>query len=165
MKKFLLLLMVGIFVVGCVGCGCSQNSSSGSNSSEKFVYEVGDVIAYGDETVIVTNFEQNYDSGDPSIVPSKGKQFVKVDLTLENKSEDDIVIDAYEFKLEDSNGNLESIAIPTYSLENQFLSVELVQDGKTSGSLVFEAPINDKNLKLVYDPGFYDGDRLEINLQ
>ena len=66
--------------------------------------------------------------------------------------------------MQNSKGSIESISSTTYSLKDVFDNVKLVPGGEKSGSMVFEAPKDDKELKLVYKSSLFSSKELKINL-
>lgn len=125
---------------------------------------MGDVINFEGEEVTVTNVERNYDTGNQYSTPKTGNEFVKITVNIKNISNKEISVGAHEFELQNSKGSIESIASPTYSLEDVFDNAKLISDGEKSGSMIFEAPKDDEGLKLVYKPSFLSSKELKISL-
>ena len=181
MKKFLILSLFLILSISFTGCSSEKNQESSDNSnndssqvsndsssnnsdSETAEYKVGDTINFEGEEITITDVQRNYDTGNEYIKPKEGKEFIKISINLKNVSEKEISVSALEFNLQDSNGAIMSIAAPTYSLDDYFDSVKLISEGAKSGSVVFEAPKDDANLKLIYQPSFLSDKKLTIAL-
>ena len=139
-----------------------ENKNSGSNGSyqtqkgdskkeEKTEFNVGDIIAFDGKELTVEKVERNWNSGNAYLKPKDGKEYVKVSVKIENKSETEMNYNVFEFKAEDSNGAAESADGQTYSLPDSLGSGDLVKGGKKSGSMIFEVPAG-SSLKLHYQP-------------
>lgn len=160
------------------GQGKTSSVSSNSSNSEtskktdeskdtvatKEVYEVGETVAMDDKELTVTKVTRNYNTGNQYSTPKSGKEFVKVSLKLENKSNNELHAGSYDFNIIDSSGAKETPAAPTYSLNDEFESVQLVSGGVREGSLVFEVQKDDSNLTLVYEPSWFSNHQIKIKL-
>ncbi len=175
MKKILIIFMVAIISIACVGCGdtnSSQESSteappasnSDSSKNENLEYKAGDVINFEGEEITLTNVQKNYNTGNQYSKPASGKEFIKVTVTIKNVSNENISVNPLEFKIQTSNGVQESVSGETYSLDDKFISAELISQGTITGSIIFETPKDDSSLKLVYQPNLFKGKQISINL-
>ena len=150
-----------------------ENKNSGSNGSsqtqnseskkEKTEFNVGDIIAFDGKELTVEKVERNWNSGNAYLKPKDGKEYVKVSVKIENKSETEMNYNVFEFKAEDSNGAAESADGQTYSLPDSLGSGDLVKGGKKSGSMIFEVPAG-SSLKLHYQPSFWSNRKVIVNL-
>ena len=151
-----------------------ENKNSGSNGSyqtqkgdskkeEKTEFNVGDIIAFDGKELTVEKVERNWNSGNAYLKPKDGKEYVKVSVKIENKSETEMNYNVFEFKAEDSNGAAESADGQTYSLPDSLGSGDLVKGGKKSGSMIFEVPAG-SSLKLHYQPSFWSNKKVIVNL-
>lgn len=179
MKKLLTILMVVGMSTAFVGCGgtktkessdsqssqSSESSSSTLNSEQDSAeYKVGDVISFEGEEITVTDVKRNSSTGNTYEKPKENHEFIKISVNIKNVSDKDVSISSYEFKLQNSNGAVEDSSYLTPSLEDAFDSAELVPGGSKAGSIIFEAPKGDANLKLVYEPSVLSNKKLKINL-
>lgn len=146
----------------------SENNRSSDKSENKEVeksqYAVGDVIKFDDKEVTVTNVKRNYNTGNEFSRPKSGKEFVKVTVKVRNKSDNTISIDLSDFKIQDSNGVIDTYSAPTFSLEDELETTQLAPEGTITGSIIFEVPKGDKNLVLIYKPNFWYDKKIEIKL-
>lgn len=159
---WVIIVVVAGFIIGLVNMGNSNNpkkvdggdnSSSMSNSdSQKNEFKVGDTIAIEDYEVTVLDVVRNFDSGNPYITPKDGKEFVKVNIQVVNKSDETKSYNVLEWKIQDSDGAIESPDGLSYTVDDGLNSGELASGGKKNGSIVFEAPAGDAGLKLHYKP-------------
>ena len=130
---------------------------------EKTEFKVGDIIAFDGKELTVEKFERNWNSEKAYIKPKDGKEYVKVSVKIENKSETEMNYNVFEFKAEDSNGAAESADGQTYSLPDSLGSGDLVKGGKKTGSMIFEVPAGSQ-IKLHYQPSFWSNKKVIVNL-
>ena len=143
--------------------GSSQTQNSEKKKEEKTEFNVGDIIAFDGKELTVEKVERNWNSGNAYLKPKYGKEYVKVSVKIENKSETEMNYNVFEFKAEDSNGAAESANGQTYSLPDSLGSGDLVKGGKKSGSMIFEVPAG-SSLKLHYQPSFWSNKKVIVNL-
>ena len=141
----------------------SQTQNSDSKKEEKTEFNVGDIIAFDGKELTVEKVERNWNSGNAYLKPKDGKEYVKVSVKIENKSETEMNYNVFEFKAEDSNGAAENADMQTYSLPDSLGSGDLVKGGKKSGSMIFEVPAG-SSLKLHYQPSFWSNKKVVVNL-
>lgn len=65
----------------------AQNVSNQA-TEEKTDFTVGDVISYKGKEITVLSVERKYDSNNEFYQPKDGKEFVKINIKVENKSEE-----------------------------------------------------------------------------
>ena len=143
--------------------GSSQTQNSESKKEEKTEFNVGDIIAFDGKELTVEKVERSWNSGNAYLKPKEGKEYVKVSVKIENKSETEMNYNVFEFKAEDSNGAAERFDFQTYSLPDSLGSGNLVKGGKKSGSMIFEVPTG-SSLKLHYQPSFWSNKKVIVNL-
>ena len=143
--------------------GSSQTQNSEKKKEEKTEFNVGDIIAFDGKELTVEKVERNWNSGNSYLKPKDGKEYVKVSVKIENKSETEMNYNVFEFKAEDSNGAAENTNMQTYSLPDSLGSGDLVKGGKKSGSMIFEVPAG-SSLKLHYQPSFWSNKKVIVNL-
>lgn len=161
-KKWWFWAIIVVIVIAIGGAGASSNndpkkvgegdSSENSETSEQSTFSVGDVIAVDGMEVSVTSIQRNW-TGEYS-KPSEGKEYVKVNLQINNKSDEKKDYNALSWKMEDSDGDINTYSI-TIDNKDALNSGELAKDGTKKGSLVFEVPKDDKNLKIHYLPTIF----------
>lgn len=142
-----------------------NNNSSNTNQTEtKKDFVIGDVISFKGGEISVKSVVHNYNTGNSYYVPKKGKEFVKVNLLIENKDNDNFQYNSNDWKMQDSNGAMESYdwIIPN---DDELGHGDLIKGGKKTGSLVFVVPKDDKGLVLHYRPSSYHPvDEIKIKL-
>lgn len=115
---------------------------------------IGDPVLAGGIEVIVNSIERNYNPKYAN--PSDGMEYVKVNLSLKNNSDEIQSYNALHFKVEDSNGAIETYTSAAMAQADDSLKHgDLAAHGSKNGSIVFEIPISDSNLKLhIYENSF-----------
>lgn len=172
-KKLWFWVIVAIIIIG-IGAAATgandeptkvdENDNSSSSQQEQTEFKVGDVIAHDGKEITVKSIERNYDSGNQFIQPAEGKEYVKVNVYIENKSDDKISYNVYDWELQDSDGDIKSAAGLTYSIDDGLGSGDLAKGGKKSGALIFEVPKDDAGLELHYKASFWSDKTINIKL-
>ncbi|MDR0591170.1 MAG: DUF4352 domain-containing protein [Candidatus Nomurabacteria bacterium] len=177
-KKWWFWLIIVVIIIGVAAAaggskdeaqkvGENKSTSQGANNTteqeEKTEFKVGDIIAFDGKEVTVTSVERNYNSGNQFITPAEGKEYVKVNVLIENKSDSTASYNVLEWKIEDGNGAIEDADGLSFTIDDALSSGELSKNGKKSGAIVFEAPLGDA-LTLHYQPGFWSNKEVTIKL-
>jgi hypothetical protein len=125
-------------------------------------FKVGQVIQMKDYQLTVNSVKKANAMGYST--PDKGKEFITVNLTIQNKGEKEVSYNPLDFKIQDSDGNQTSETYVT--IENKLHYGSLASGGKVTGAIVFEVPKADTNLKLIYQPNVWlDNQRITVDLQ
>ena len=165
---FWILLVV---IVGVIGAGSSQNgakvvNSNNSNQSselqnaEKTEFKVGETIAFDGKEVTVKSLERNWTSSNQFIKANEGKEFVKANVSIVNKSNSELSFNTFDWKIEDANGAIEGPSF-TASDSDSLGSGNLAVNGKKEGSVIFEVPIG-SSIKIHYQPLFWSNKKIVI---
>ena len=103
---------------------------------------------------IVKSVDRNYVANYSN--PKDGMEYVKVNISIKNASKDIQSYNALHFKIEDSNGSIETYANAMMAQADDSLKHgDLAIGGTKEGSIVFEVPYGDTGLKLhIYKNGF-----------
>ncbi|MHB1413793.1 MAG: DUF4352 domain-containing protein [Chloroflexota bacterium] len=86
--------------------------------------------------------------------PKSGKEYLVLVVGIKNLSSKRVSYNSWDFKIKDSNGNIQGEAI-VFGLGDdvpELGSGELAPDGYVGGALVFEVPKGDQHLALIWDP-------------
>ena len=138
------------------------NSTASTNSNKTVVHKVGKVIDVKGKELTIKTVTKDYKSGNDFFKPESGNQYIKIDFTIENNTDNSINVSPFEFKILDSNGVYHGTA---HILKHSFFHTELAKGGILSNSIAFEVPKNDNDLKLIYDPSsIWSDDHVEIKL-
>ena len=163
----IIVLVIGGIVVGVSGGSKSNDGNSGNSSSSptQTTYNVGDTISANGLSVTVKGVERNYSTGKEYITAPDGKEYVKVNISIENQSNDKASFNALDWSIEDSNGVIDNyMSAAMASADDNLGSGDLAKGGKKTGSIVFQVPSGDSGLKLHYKPSFWSGNEYTINL-
>ena len=164
----IILFLVSLAAVGTiVATGIATGIAKSSDSSAEIVnnFKVGDVISFDSKKINVSTPERNWNSGNQFITPDSGNEFIKIQVTIENDSNNEVAYNTFDWKLQDSKGVIKDISSATYGTDGALNSGELAPSGKVSGFLIFEVASGDNNLTLRYEPSFWSDRKIEIKLQ
>lgn len=167
-KKWWFWVIIVFITAGAFGAKDNTPKKVGDNngnssSQEQTVFKVGDVISYKGKEITVKSVDRNYNTGNEFSKPKEGKEFVRVHLFIENKSDEKMSYNAFNWEMQDSTGDIKS---QTFAVDdNNLSSGELAKGGKKTGTIVFEVPKDDKNLTLHHKDSFFSNKTVEIKLQ
>lgn len=139
MKKAIVVLLSLMMVFMFVACGEEEVASEPVGLNEAAVYE--------DVSYTVTDVEHS--NGGEWDTPEEGNEYVIVTVEIENNSEETIDYNEYDWKMLNSQGQLDDVTFITLDTENELSSGSLTKGGKKVGKLVFEEP-KDESLTLQY---------------
>lgn len=134
-----------------------------TSKSETLEYNQGDAATLGDGVIKVTKVEKS--QGNDWDKPKSGKEFVIITVSIENKGKNKLSYNPYDFKLQNSQGQQESITFTTINSDTSLSSGELVAGGKVSGTIAFETTKGDKDLPLIYSDSIWSSKELKIKLK
>lgn len=134
-----------------VGESGSTDNSTGQTSQQKTEFAVGDIIAVDGKEITVESVDRNWNSGNTFITPAEGKEYVKVNVKIENKSSSEIDYNSFDWKMQDSSGVIVDVDMNSFG-DGMMKSGSLAEGGKVVGSMIFEVPKDDTGLKLQYKP-------------
>ena len=180
-RRFLLAFTAALLIVlmGASGCGGSPSSSSDQKKAEdKTDYAVGETIAYEGKAVTVVSVERNYhfddkyytpeknyDSGNKYDKPEAGKEFVKVNIKMDNKSDANVSYNSNEWEIQDSSGDIQKVDKRLQlTADGALHSGELAPGGSKTADLYFQAPSGDAGLVLHYQPAYANNKTYNIKL-
>lgn len=169
-KKWWFWLLIIIIVIGAINAGNNNNNdkttptaSSSSTQNEKTEYNQGEEAILGKGAITVTKVEKS--QGTQWDKPKSGKEFVIVHLTIENKGNSNLSYNPFYFKMQNSQGQQESMTFTTVDQDTSLQSGELIPGGKVSGTIAFEQPKGDTGLVLIYNDSIWSSKELKIKLQ
>lgn len=142
-----------------------DKSNDDSEKEDEKVFSVGDLISYDEKYISITNVQRNYKSENSFNKPRDGKEYLRLHISLQNKSKSNMNIYSSDFKVRDGNGVIHS---SSYLSDDDHFGVwsdsELAPNGKISGTLTFEIPKGDKNVVVQYNPSFWSNKGVEIKI-
>ncbi len=164
----LIVAVIAVFMAYSMHKGLEKAVDEVSNAldnskTETLEYNQGDVATLGDSTVKVTKVEKS--QGNDWDKPKSGKEFVIITVSIENKGKNKLSYNPYDFKLQNSQGQQESITFTTINSDTSLSSGELVAGGKVSGTIAFETTKGDKGLSLIYSDSILSSKELKIKLK
>lgn len=170
-KKWWFWLLVIIVIVGIAGSGSNNNdkttqtassSTTSTTQNEKTEYNQGEEAILGKGAITVTKVEKS--QGSEWDKPKSGKEFVIVHLTIENKGNSNLSYNPFYFKMQNSQGQQESMTFTTVDQDTSLQSGELIPGGKVTGTIAFEQPKGDTGLVLIYSDSIWSSKELKIKL-
>lgn len=181
-KKWWFWVIIVVVLIGIGGAGASNNkdaqkvgeseSSESADTGEKSenkenqTFKVGDVVKIEDQEILVSSVKRNYAPVNEFVKVPEGKEYVKVDVQVQNKSKDTQDYNTLYWKMETSDGVIDDyMSAMMAQADDAFGSGDLAADGTKKGSIVFEIPKDDKALKLHYKPNLFTSREAVIELQ
>ena len=170
-KKWWFWVLIIIVIVGIASNGNNNksnlteptSSSSSTTQNEKTEYNQGEEAILGKGAITVTKVEKS--QGTQWDKPKNGKEFVIVYLTIENKGNSNLSYNPFYFKMQNSQGQQESMTFTTVDQDTSLQSGELIPGGKVTGTIAFEQPKGDTGLMLIYNDSIWSSKELKIKLQ
>ncbi|AXF56923.1 DUF4352 domain-containing protein [Salicibibacter kimchii] len=139
-----------------------EENEAEEEALEEQTFAVGDTVEHDDYGLTVGSVE--FSSGDEIDNPDSGNEYVIVEMTIDNDGDDTISYNPYHFSIQNSDGNITDQAFTTIDSDTSLSSGDLAPDGTVSGTVVFEAPEDDPELTLIFEPSFWSADEVRINL-
>ncbi len=128
----------------------ASTAESSSTKEEKTEFAVNEQAMIDERSIMVTDVQRNYQTGNQFAQPESGKEFVVVSVQIENNSDSTMSYNTYDFKLQDSNGVQQSESVMALT-EGKLNSGSLAPKGKVAGKLAYQVPANDAGLKLLFE--------------
>ena len=157
----LIVIIIGVAVSG--KSNTNNTTTTGSDADIKTEYSQGEEAILGDGAITVTKVEKS--QGNEWDKPKTNKEFVIVSVTIENKETNNLSYNPLYFKMQNSQGQQESMTFTTINQDTALQSGELIAGGKVSGTIAFEQPIGDTGLMLIYNDSIWSSKELKIKLQ
>lgn len=139
-----------------------QDEETKEEEIEDTEFGVGEKVELDGQVVEVTEVEKS--QGDDFEKPAEGNEFVIVHVSIENNGDDEISYNPFNFKMKNSNGQIEDQGLIIIDSDTSLSSGDLAPGGNVSGTLSFEQPIDDDGLQLIFEPGFWSTDEIVFNL-
>jgi len=139
------------------------NQTGDNQQAGDMGYKVGDVIKINGTQLTVNEVTKS--AGGEFDKPKSGNEYVIIRVTIENTGNSTISYNPYYFKVQNSQGQITDPAFTIVDQDTALESGELAPGGKVSGTVVFEQPKNDPELKLQYTTDLFGQDVTIINLQ
>lgn len=140
MKK---LLFATTLTLSCLLAGCS--STKGVEQKTDVAINETATIDQVDQTI--TNVEYT-NQLDEYMFAQEGSQFVIVTIRIENKSDEEYDYNALNYRMKNDQGQINNEYM--YSIDNALNSGSLASQGSIEGRLIFEEPLDQTNLQILY---------------
>lgn len=169
-KKWWFWIIVIIVIGGIYGSSqqdkgtvisSNGNSVSDNKKIEKTNFKVGETIAFDGKEVTVKSIDRDWKSDNQFIKAKDGKEFVKVNVSIVNKSDSELSFNTFDWKIEDANGAIEGPSATAFTTNDNLNSGTLAINGKKEGSVIFEVA-KDSTIKIHYQPSFWSNKKIVI---
>ena len=148
MKKILKIGLSLMCVFAITACGSSSSDDSKQKEETKTEYKQDEKVTFDGVEYTITNVKKT--AGEGYDQAKDGKEYVIVSLKIENKSDEKISYNPYNWKMENSNGQEESQTFTSIDSDTALSSGDLNKGGQVEGTIAFEEPKGDEGLKLNY---------------
>lgn len=127
-------------------------------------FTVGDTVSYQGVELTVNDVEFREPSQDEVEFGevNEGEQVVIANITLENKADETLYYNMYDFRL-NADGNAKDMDVYVEDISDKIRDGHLDKDSELSGNLVGAAD-PDKTLKLQYETDFWNDETVDINI-
>ncbi len=177
-KRPWFIILAVMIVIGLVSGGNDGPKSTGSVSNTdvkvsetskqvkqeaRTLFDQEEVVTFKGVEYAVTNVEKV--TGREYETAADGKEYVIITLSIHNTSDEKISYNPFDWKMENSNGQVESQTFVLFDSDTSLSSGELKTGGKVEGTIIFEEPIGDEGLKLCYfENPFKDDESFQIQI-
>ena len=171
-KKIVAAIILGSLAIGMTGCGGSSEPTKDNSTKQeeqkkeekKTEFKIGETINLDNMILIVESKEIS--QGTEFEKPKDGQEFVVVKIKIENKKDKNISYNPFDFKLQNSKGQIVDKGIITIDNKTALQSGNLAPGGHVEGTIAFEAPKGDTGLQLQYTGNMFDDNaKITVNLQ
>ena len=111
----------------------SEDAASEEDEIENKEFGVGEKVELDGQVVEVTEVEKS--EGNEFDKPAEDNEYVIVHVSIENNSDEEISYNPFNFKMKNSNGQIEDQGLITIDNDTSLSSGELAPDGNVSGTL------------------------------
>lgn len=132
---------------GSVASSAAETTKPAATEPEQTVFRVGDVLDTGSLQITYTA-SREYKSTNQFIQPESGNKFIAIDLYVENTGSSDTGISEFSFNCF-ADGYACNQAY--FTTDNNMLSATLSPGRTTSGSIIFEVPVDAENIEIEYE--------------
>lgn len=152
-KPIVRYVLLGIVILAIIGgvMACKDEDS------RKKEFKQDEVATYKDVDYSITKVERS--DGVEFFEPEEGKEYIIINLKIENKSDEKIPYNALDWRLKDGSGDEKDYTIMGEPTNNELDSGDLNPKGTKTGTIVFEIPKGDKDLTLRYYDTILDDER------
>lgn len=177
MKKRNAAMLLAALMMGSALYGCSDeedkkgSDDKGSETTEKEeskeetkdTYAMNETAEIDGQRLTVTGVTRS--AGSDFDTPKDGCEYVIVAVTIENVSDEEVSYNIFDFKVQNSNGQIDRSAFSIVDKDTGLGSGKLAPGGAVSGTIVFEEPIGDANLMLIFEPNVFKKETVKVILE
>lgn len=154
--KIAAVIVVLLIIAGVAAGGSDKPESGGSDGTsentpateEKTVFEQGEKVVLDDVEFVLKGYERIASAEFET--PKNGYEYIRVTVGIKNSSGEKTSYNSLDWKMENSKGQILDPAVAIFNTDTDLGSGELRPGGSVEGTIVFEQPEGDKNLKLCY---------------
>lgn len=162
------VVLVVIVAAGMGGSGSSDSSDKSASSSSSSatpldkVYKVGQTASYKGYKIKVNSV--SYSSGNEYEQPDSGKQYVIVNVTITNNTDESQDYNPYDFKLNADGNNTDLDEIYT-DVDNTLNAGSLDKGASVTGNMVGQASTSVSKLQLQYQTSVWNDKTVKFDLK
>ncbi len=164
----MVVVLVVIVAAGMGGSGSSDSSDKSASSSSSSatpldkVYKVGQTASYKGYKIKVNSV--SYSSGNEYEQPDSGKQYVIVNVTITNDTDESQDYNPYDFKLNADGNNTDLDEIYT-DVDNTLNAGSLDKGASVTGNMVGQASTSVSKLQLQYQTSVWNNKTVKFDLK
>jgi len=132
------------------------------NDEGKTEFGINEKIEFEGRILEVTDVE--FSDGTEFDKPKEGMEYVIVSVTIENNSDKELSYNPFDFKMQNSQGQIVDQAFTIVNSDTSLSSGDLAPGGSVSGTIAFEQPKADPELQLIFEPSFWSNKRVTVSL-
>ena len=121
-------------------------------------FEIGDKVDLNGTVITVKEVKKS--PGNDFDKPKDGMEYVIVTINIQNNSDDKISYNPFDFKIQNSDGQITDMAFSIVDTDTSLESGELAIGGQVEGTVAFEEPKDDPGLILIYQSSFWDDNKV-----
>lgn len=171
MKHKILTVVLALIVLGGIGSATGSKKDTAVTTSTtaeekkeetKEFYAVNEDVKLKDTVIKVTNVEKS--NGTQYEKPKDGMEYVIVTVAIKNGGKDEISYNPFDFKMQNSKGQITDETFTTVNSSTQLNSGNLTSDGEITGTIAFEQPKDDTALVLKYKGNMFSNKEIKVKL-
>ena len=161
MKKLIILIISIILLAGCSADPTPSDNDNNNQNEPPKEYVVGNVQE--DSGISIKVNSTRVSQGNEYFKPEQGKVFFIIDITLENKTDEEVSISSLlSFELKDADGRDQEISI--FADLNGSLDGKILPNEKMTGEIAYETSAEGK-LYLYFTASLFSGKTLKFTVR
>lgn len=146
-----------------VGQSTDNNSQVNTNQSQT-VFKIKDQIDFQNRVLTVNSVQRNFvEDGTYSYKPEDGKEFIVVNVMIENRTAKTTSFNPFDFGVENSTGVRTNTSY-VGKVSDELHSGDLSAGGSVTGNMAFTVNKGEAGIKLIYKPSFIGDTEVKILL-